>query len=155
MAIARIENNAVVEYRDMEMQDVPEHKRHIWRPVVYEGAGGKQTVTIESNRVLIQRFDPPPTTPQVISDRQFFQLLAQRQVISGEEALAAVGPGDIPAAMGAIIDGMPADQRFPARMLLTGATQFDRQHPLVAAFAAAFGWSAADVDAFWSSASAL
>lgn len=31
--IARIENGAVVEFRSMSIDDVPEHKRHLWRPI--------------------------------------------------------------------------------------------------------------------------
>ena len=37
--------------------------------------------------------------PAIISDRQFYQNLAVRGVITQAEALAAVGPGTIPPAM--------------------------------------------------------
>lgn len=34
MAIARIENNQVVETRTIALSDVPEHKRHLWRNII-------------------------------------------------------------------------------------------------------------------------
>lgn len=99
---------------------------------------------------------PPPAVPKVISDRQFFQLLAMRGIITEAEALAAVGPGVIPAQMQAFIAQLPGDdERFAATMLLTGATQFERAHPLVPVFAQLFGWSDADLDQFWIEAGAL
>jgi hypothetical protein len=93
--------------------------------------------------------------PPVISDRQFFQNLANRLIISREEALAAVQTGAIPAAMEVYVSALPPDDQFAARMLLSGATTFDRRHPLVAAFSLAFGWTAQDIDTFWLQASAL
>lgn len=92
---------------------------------------------------------PPPVIPDRISDRQFFQTLADRDMITQAEALAAVKTGEIPPVMVAILDGMPTENRFSAEMLLSGATEFKRSHPLVEAFGAAMSWSAADVDEFW------
>lgn len=103
----------------------------------------------------IAKSETPPPIPLIISDRQFFQQLATSGIITVNEALAAVGPGDIPVQMLTIIDAMPEAERFPARMLLAGATQFDRTHPLVAAFALAMGWDQAQIDGFWMAASAL
>ena len=94
--------------------------------------------------------------PETISDRQFYQRLAQLGFISADEALAAVGPGAIPAALLSLVDGLSdGEERFAAKMLLTGATQFSRSHPLVAAFGSAFGWTPQELDEFWTSASAL
>lgn len=149
MTIARIENGAVLEYRDINLEDVPEHKRTLWVPVVYEGEGDSSNTTVETDRVLITFFDASPTVPQIISDRQFFQALAGMQIITTEEALAAVGPGTIPAALDAMVQGLPQQEQFPARMLLTGATQFDRNHPMVAVFGVAFGWTPEQLDSFW------
>lgn len=39
MTIARIENGAVAEYRDIALSDVPPHKQYLWLPVVDEGSG--------------------------------------------------------------------------------------------------------------------
>jgi hypothetical protein len=38
------------------------------------------------------------------------------------------------------IDQLPANQRFDAKMKLTGANSFDRNNPLVNAFAGMYGW---------------
>lgn len=99
--------------------------------------------------------DPVPFVPQIISDRQFFQQLAVQGVITDDEALAAVGPGTLPAALSKLIDGLPSDQQFPAKMLLVGAVQFDRKHPMVAVLGQAFGWSDAQLDSLWTNAAAL
>lgn len=99
--------------------------------------------------------EPPPQVPVEISDRQFFQALAMQGIITQADALGAVKTGTLPAAMQAMIDALPADQRFGATMLLSGATVFRLDHPLVATFAAAFGWDGPNLDAFWTFAAAL
>lgn len=101
--------------------------------------------------------DPPvvPYVPQVISDRQFFQQLAVQGVITQDEALAAVCTGTLPASLAALVSALPAEQQFGADMLLKGAVQFDRSHPLVPALGQAFGWTAAQLDALWTAAYAL
>lgn len=98
---------------------------------------------------------PPPPVPRVISDRQFFQLLTKRQVISTQEALAAVGPGVLPERLATFIAALPESQQFDAQMLLVGATQYDRNHPIVPVFAQLFGWGPAELDTFWLEASQL
>lgn len=45
MTIARIENGNVVEFRSMSIDDVPEHKRHMWRPI--EGDPPTHDIRIE------------------------------------------------------------------------------------------------------------
>lgn len=91
----------------------------------------------------------PTTVPEEISDRQFFHGLAKQGIISQAEALEAVGPGILPAALDALVEQMPEADRFDVRMLLRGATIFQRSHPMTAALAAAFGWGSADTDEFW------
>lgn len=155
MTIARIENGTIVEYRELGIEDVPAHKRSIWKPVVYEGSGPQRSVYQEADCVRIALSAAATHAPRIISDRQFFQQLALLGIITPDEALAAVGPGEIPAAMSAMVDALPSEQQFPARMLLTGATAFDRSHALVPAFAAAFGWTPQQIEDFWIAASAL
>jgi hypothetical protein len=99
--------------------------------------------------------EPATSVPDNVSDHQFFQALAMQGTITPQEAIEAVKVGAIPPAMQAKIDAMPADQQFAATMLLAGATQFDRRHPLTADFAALMGWSADDLDALWLYAAAL
>lgn len=103
------------------------------------------------------------TTPAVvtaISDRQFFQALATPpfSLITPAEALAAVKMGELPAALAAILDGIESEaDRFAAEMLLSGATVFERDHPMVVEIAEAMDppWSPAEIDAFWTFAAGL
>lgn len=90
-----------------------------------------------------------------ISDRQFFQALAIRGAITEAEALDAVGPGIIPPAMEALIDQLPEEQRFAARMLIRGATRYERQHPIADLIRGLYGWSVEDADEFWRFAATL
>lgn len=90
-----------------------------------------------------------------ISDRQFFQALAVRGEITEAEALDAVGPGIIPPAMDALIDQLPQEQRFAARMLIRGATRYERQHPIADLIRSLYGWSIEDADDFWRFAATL
>ncbi|WP_099868239.1 hypothetical protein [Pararhizobium haloflavum] len=100
-----------------------------------------------------EAFMPPPAleppVPEIISDRQFFQGLALRGEISEAEALDAVGSGAIPAAMSALIEQLPEAERFPARMLVRGATTFLRSHPLADLIGQLYGWNASQIDEFW------
>lgn len=98
---------------------------------------------------------PPAPVPATISDRQFFQQLAVAGVITKAEALAAVKTGDVPGALSKFVSAMPADQKFSAEMLLSGATIFARNHPLTDAIAAAQGMKPEQVDDFFRAAAAL
>lgn len=102
--------------------------------------------------------DPPPAplpVPEVISDRQFFHALAVLGMITEAEALAAVKTGDPPAAMDAFLSALPDDQEFGARMLLEGATTFQRSHPLTLAFAAGMNMTDEQTDDLWRLAASL
>ena len=98
---------------------------------------------------------PKPKTLPDISDRQFFQQLALMGKITNAEALAAVRTGAIPAAMQEFIDTLPTAQQFDAEMVLSGAKTFQRNHPLVTAFAGALGFTNDDTDALWVAAAKL
>lgn len=103
-------------------------------------------------------YEPPVVVepvPATISDRQFFQQLAIAKVISQEEALAAVKTGDIPAALSGFIAALDDAARFNAEMLLSGATVFQRNHPLTNAVAMAQGMTADQVDEFFRQAAKL
>lgn len=106
-------------------------------------------------------FGPAPApmifqvVPTEISDRQFYQQLAIEDVITQSEALSAVQTGAIPGALASVIDAMPVDQQFGARMLIGGAVTFERAHPLTTTVAAAIGWSAERVDDFFIAAARL
>jgi hypothetical protein len=97
---------------------------------------------------------PAPVVPPSISDRQFYQQLAVQGVISEADALAA-NAAVIPPALLAIIDAMPSAEQFGAKMLLSGATTFERNNLLTIRIGTAHGWSAAQIDAFFIAAAAL
>ncbi|WP_132256531.1 hypothetical protein [Methylobacterium segetis] len=100
--------------------------------------------------VIADAEDLSPDVPEVISDRQFAQALAKQGVISKEEALAFVKRGEVPAALQAVIDGIPDDEdRFDVDMGVSGATTFERSNPSTAVLAAALGWSAKQMDDLW------
>ncbi|MDF2809489.1 MAG: hypothetical protein K0S56_520 [Microvirga sp.] len=99
--------------------------------------------------------DPQPMRLPPISDRQFFQQLALDGEITETEAEDAVATGTVPAALLAVIDTLPAEAQFAARMFLKGATTFERHHPMTLALAALMGWNANMLDALWSNAAGL
>lgn len=59
MPIARVENGQVVEQRPLELSDVPEHKRALWKPVVIEGSGDVAETIIEPTQVRIVKSARP------------------------------------------------------------------------------------------------
>lgn len=97
----------------------------------------------------------PAPVPAEISDRQFFQQLAVQRVITQDEALAAVKTGDIPAALQRVIDGLPPGQQFEATMIVSGATTFQREHPLTVAIGSACHWTSDQIDALFQAAAEL
>jgi hypothetical protein len=122
---------------------------------------GRENLTAQQNAALdavIAAHDPtkqPIVVPQQISDRQFFQQLAMQGIIGQADALAAVKTGAIPADLQALINQLPADQQFGATMLISGATVFERNHPLTIGIGTAYGWSSAQIDALFIAAAAL
>jgi len=99
--------------------------------------------------------EQPEPTPNIISDRQFFQQLAIEGRITENEALDAVGPAIIPSAMLALIIMLPDEDRFGAKMLIRGATTFERLHPVAGLIQQLYGWTDAKRDDFWLAASKL
>ena len=100
--------------------------------------------------------EPPEPVPSFISDRQFFQQLAIEGTITNSEALAAVRTGEIPSVLAIIISGIEDESsKFAAEMMLSGATQIERNHPLTSTIAFATGRSEADIDNFFREASLL
>ena len=90
-----------------------------------------------------------------ISDRQFFQQMAIDGHITQEEAEEAVGPGTIPATMAALLEMIPEEQRWPARMLIRGATEFLRHDPVTILIGQLYGFTDEQVDEIWRKASLL
>lgn len=106
--------------------------------------------------MLTELFVEPPVIIPVISDRQFFQQAAIAGMITQEEALAAVKTGAVPAILQAIIDQIQDPvQNFAATMLISGATEFERTHPMVSLIGAALNMTTEQIDAFFLAASLL
>jgi hypothetical protein len=110
----------------------------------------------EAEGNAIAPYVPPlPPVPD-ISDRQFFQQMAIEGTIMRDEALAAVKTGSIPTSLQTIVDGIQDQaQRFTAEMLLSGATTFQRSHPLTDAIGQATGRAPEQIDDFFRSAAQL
>ena len=98
-----------------------------------------------------------PATPPEISDRQFFDGLRKRGIISDAEFLSAVSVGAIPQAMQDIMD-TPQFQAaldqigmdlISAKGLIMGARTFEYDSPLTPMFAQAFGWTMEQARQFW------
>jgi len=106
----------------------------------------------------------PAPPPDVISDRQFAQALALAGTITEAEALAWAARGELPEAMEDALALIPETdgQRFGARMMLAGATIFERSHPLTDQLgglltnpATGKPYDGAALDALWIRAAAL
>ena len=97
---------------------------------------------------------PPPPSIQKISDRQFFQQCAVMGVITQDEALAA-NAAVIPSALLTLIGQLPSDQQFAAKMLVGGATVFERNNPLTVVIGQSFGWSSIQIDDFFRAAALI
>ncbi|MDP2357152.1 MAG: hypothetical protein Q8M31_13975 [Beijerinckiaceae bacterium] len=96
------------------------------------------------------------TSSQVVSDRQFFQGLALRGFCTPDEALDAVRTGVLPKGLRVFVDAIhDAQHRWAAEMLLSGAKEFRRDHPIVAQVGAWVQLDATALDVFWSQCSSL
>ncbi len=114
------------------------------------------TETIEEDQVTVTRTYEllPEPVPPLVARWQFFQRLAVMGIITEQEAEDAV-TGTIPAAMLALVNQLPEEQRFPARMLLKGAGTFERNHVLTPVFASLYDWSEVQTDDFFRAAALL
>lgn len=92
----------------------------------------------------------PVAVPETISRRQFYQELANRGMITKEEALAAIVANTLPAEFAAMVDAiLNEDIQWQARMLLAGATEFKRSNWFVGFFAAMKSLTSEYMDGFW------
>jgi hypothetical protein len=91
----------------------------------------------------------PVEIPTSISRRQFFQVLANREMITRQEALDAVTLGTLPAAFVVMIEAIPdEDVRWNTQMSFTAQT-FERAFWAVNFFGAMQNMSPADIDQLW------
>lgn len=123
-----------------------------------EGEDGQPIVGTGYELIEWVMEEPPPPDPipvNEISDRQFFQQLAIAGVITEAEALAAVQTGTIPAALLTFIETMPVEDQFAAKMLVSGAVIFKRDHPMTGALAEGMQWTDEQLNGLWEAASQL
>ena len=87
--------------------------------------------------------------PQEISRRQFFQVLANRGMITREEALDAVTLGALPAAIEGLLSSIADDEvQWSARMSFS-AQLFKRANWCVEFFGAMQNMTSGDIDTLW------
>lgn len=97
-----------------------------------------------------------PYVPPSITRRQFFQVLAIREIITRQEALDAVATGAIPAAMEDLIAMLADDDlQWNARMVISGAKDFERGNWFVQVFGQLRNMTPAEIDALWIDGDAL
>ena len=116
---------------------------------------GNDVAQWDGNQWNIVTVVEPTVLPSVISDRQFFQQLAIENYITQDEAINAVSIGAIPSVLEGFVNSLPLEYQFNARMILSGATEFERYHPMVAMVGQYMGLSDADIDGFFQRASLL
>jgi hypothetical protein len=97
---------------------------------------------------------PPVVVIPPISDRQFFQQLAVQGIITQAEALAS-NAAVIPPELLALVNNMPVDQQFNAKMIISGAVVFYRNNPLTIAIGQAYGMTSTQMDQFFLAAALL
>lgn len=119
---------------------------------IYEGdmRPGDRIATEEEINAFLNQIKIIPD----ISDRQFFQQLCIDKIITEEEALAS-NAAVIPSAILILIDNLPEEMKFPAKMLISGATVFERNHPMTTTLGAMLNWSDDQLDNFFMKASQL
>ncbi|WWT39860.1 tail fibers protein [Microcystis phage Mwe-JY25] len=99
---------------------------------------------------------PPLPIPASITYGQFARALRLNGTITHAEAVAFGRTRAMPAALQAIIDGLPNQTaREDAELWLTTASVFERGHSLTSAIGAAFGWAPQQVDQFFRDAAAI
>lgn len=113
------------------------------------GPGGTVYGKIWNGTAIVE----PPVTepvPDDISRRQFFQQLFVLEIITKPEALTAIPGLNIPPPLQAIIDQLPTQSdRDSAEMLVIGAQNFNRLHPLSETVRLSLEWTVEQKDDFW------
>lgn len=121
----------------------------------FNAATSEQKETYLADPAPISPSDPTPAQTWKISFRQFYQRLYQMEIITDVELIAAVKSNDMPAALATLVDAMPAEQKLQAQVLIYGATEIERYHPMTVAIVDAFGWTVAEGDDFFVAAGKL
>lgn len=91
----------------------------------------------------------PPTIPDFVDRRQILTGLALVGWITEAEAEAALTTGARPVAVDTVINSLPEEHQFHARMKWAGFRNAYRNDEMVAALAAVEGKSEQEIDAFF------
>lgn len=94
----------------------------------------------------VEIVEPVPTS---VSRRQLLTGLAVVGWVSEQEAEAALATGALPTAVETVINSLPEEERFTARMKWIGFQTAYRDDPMVAALAAAEEKTEQEVDDFF------
>jgi hypothetical protein len=123
---------------------------------VIRQAGYAEEYLSDDNPEVLGFLSPFASVPTSISRRQFFQVLAVRDIITRQEALDAVATGAIPEAMEQLIQ-MLADEdlQWNARMVISGATDFERLNWFVDVFGQLRNMTPGEIDQLWTDGHAL
>lgn len=65
MYMARVEDGKILEFRNLTIAHIPDHKRALWWKVFSEGEGPVRKVELKEDHVLITYSFPPPTKEDV------------------------------------------------------------------------------------------
>jgi len=142
----------VVEYPTAPANPPPGFGPNIIAVLAPNGADTSWTWT---GTTLVPPAPPPAPVPQAISRRQFFQQLAVQAIITQADAISAIKVGAIPSPLQTLINALPSDQQFAATMMITGAADFMRAHPLTISIGTAYGMTTTQIDQFFQAAAAL
>lgn len=96
-----------------------------------------------------------PAAPNTVTRTQFIKALVAHGDITGDEGLAMLARGELPARLEAVVAALPKAAEIDARMDLAGRATFDRNYLLVAQLGAALGYDDKALDALWTAAAAL
>ena len=67
--MAYIPDDKILDRRNLDIDQIPEHKRYLWRPMVDEGEGPIKTEIIEPDRVRVVRSKRPPNNDDINRER--------------------------------------------------------------------------------------
>ena len=87
MMKAHVVDEQVIEFREIDIADIPEHKRDLWRPVVYEGEGNSEKVIVEAGRVRVERsyvgdIEVHRSLYLMRVDRAFADIIAENEAVA-------------------------------------------------------------------------
>ena len=103
-------------------------------------------IEVDAEAFDAERAPGPPPVPHEASRRQILTALGIKGWITMDEAEAALATGAKPAAVLAVINSLPEEQRFPARMKWAGFQHAYRTDAMVLALAQVEGKTDAEID---------